>query len=191
MNLNETISKKKIIVDVIVKLMDEEGMKNVTIKDICENANISIGAFYHYFSSKDSVVYEMYQLMDEYFLYNKNSIASHFTTSEDIIDFASHFGLFIEQWGYYANLLIIKTSIENSAKSNPTQQRKIYEVLKDIILIGIEEKNFSLPIEMDDFISTIFVTIRAYLFEWVKKGNDYPVRENMVRHMKWLMESIG
>lgn len=191
MNLNETISKKKIIVDVIVKLMDEEGMKNVTIKDICENANISIGAFYHYFSSKDSVVDEMYQLMDEYFLYNKNSIASHFTTSEDIIDFASHFGLFIEQWGYYANLLIIKTSIENSAKSNPTQQRKIYEVLKDIILIGIEEKNFSLPIEMDDFISTIFVTIRAYLFEWVKKGNDYPVRENMVRHMKWLMESIG
>jgi AcrR family transcriptional regulator len=191
MNLNETISKKKIIVDVIVKLMDEEGMKNVTIKDICENANISIGAFYHYFSSKDSVVDEMYQLMDEYFLYNKNSIASHFTTSEDIIEFASHFGLFIEQWGYYANLLIIKTSIENSAKSNPTQQRKIYEVLKDIILIGIEEKNFSLPIEMDDFISTIFVTIRAYLFEWVKKGNDYPVRENMVRHMKWLMESIG
>lgn len=179
MNLNETISKKKIIVDVIVKLMDEEGMKNVTIKDICENANISIGAFYHYFSSKDSVVDEMYQLMDEYFLYNKNSIASHFTTSEDIIEFASHFGLFIEQWGYYANLLIIKTSIENSAKSNPTQQRKIYEVLKDIILIGIEEKNFSLPIEMDDFISTIFVTIRAYLFEWVKKGNDYPVRENM------------
>ena len=191
MNLNETISNKKIIVDVIVKLMDEEGMKNVTIKDICENANISIGAFYHYFSSKDSVVDEMYQLMDEYFLYNKNSIASHFTTSEDIIEFASHFGLFIEQWGYYANLLIIKTSIENSAKSNPTQQRKIYEVLKDIILIGIEEKNFSLPIEMDDFISTIFVTIRAYLFEWVKKGNDYPVRENMVRHMKWLMESIG
>ena len=158
---------------------------------LCENANISIGAFYHYFSSKDSVVDEMYQLMDEYFLYNKNSIASHFTTSEDIIEFASHFGLFIEQWGYYANLLIIKTSIENSAKSNPTQQRKIYEVLKDIILIGIEEKNFSLPIEMDDFISTIFVTIRAYLFEWVKKGNDYPVRENMVRHMKWLMESIG
>ena len=50
MNINENISKKKIIVDVIVKLMDEEGMKNVTIKDICDQANISVGAFYHYFS---------------------------------------------------------------------------------------------------------------------------------------------
>jgi len=188
MNLHETISKKKTIVDVIVKLMDEEGMKNVTIKDICENANISIGAFYHYFNSKDSVVDEMYKLMDEYFLYNKDSIAGHFTTKEDIIDFAAHFGLFIEQWGYYANLLIIRSSIENL---NKYQQRKIYNVLKDIIMIGIEEKNFRLPIEIDDFTSTIFVTIRAYLFEWVKKGNDYPVRDNMVRHIKWLMESIG
>lgn len=191
MNINETISKKKLIVDVIVKLMDEEGMKNITIRDICDNANISVGAFYHYFSSKESVVDEMYQLMDEFFLSNKDSIMAHFTTKEDIVDFTSHFGFFIEQWGYYANLLIIRSSIEDTVKNNPRKPRKIYEVLKDIILIGIEEKKFLLPLDIDDFVSTIFVTIRAYLFEWVKKGNDYPVRENMVRHMKWLMKSIG
>lgn len=191
MNINENISKKKIIVDVIVKLMDEEGMKNVTIKDICDNANISVGAFYHYFNSKESIVDDMYQVMDEYFLYNMDSISGHFTTYEDIIDFTSHFGLFIEQWGYYANLLIVRTSIENTVKSNPTKPRKIYDVLKDIVLIGIKEKSFVLPLEIDDFVSTIFVTIRAYLFEWAKKGNDYPVRENMVRHMEWLMKSLG
>lgn len=191
MNINENISKKKLIVDVIVKLMDEEGVKNVTIKDICDKANISIGAFYHYFSSKESIVEEMYDVMDEYFLYNMESISGHYTTQEDLIDFTSHFGLFIEEWGYYANLLILRTSIENTVKNISTKQRKIYEVLKNIILIGIEEKNFSLPLEMDDFISTIFVTIRAYLFEWAKKGNDYPVRDNMVRHMEWLMRSLG
>ena len=180
MNINETISKKKLIVDVIVKLMDEEGMKNVTIKDICDNANISVGAFYHYFRSKESVVDEMYEVMDEFFLYNMDSIAGHFTTHEDIIDFTSHFGFFIEQWGYYANLLILRSSIDNKEKDNLAKPRKIYKVLEDIILIGIEEKNFYLPLEMDDFISTIFVAIRAYLFEWAKKGNDYPVRNNMV-----------
>ena len=190
MNLNESISKKKTIVDVIVKLMDEEGMKNVTIKNICDHANISIGAFYHYFNSKDSVVDEMYQVMDEYFLYNKDPIVGHFTTNEDIIDFVSHFGLFIEQWGYYANLLIIRTSIENPVENKLAQPRRVYEVLKDIVLIGIEEKNFSLTMDIDDFISTVFITIRAYLLEWVKKGNDYPVKENMVRHIKWVLQSI-
>ncbi|HHZ03090.1 MAG TPA: TetR/AcrR family transcriptional regulator [Tissierellia bacterium] len=190
MNQNDTISKKKIIVDVIVKLMDEEGMKNVTIKDICDHANISVGAFYHYFRSKDSVTDEMYELMDEYFLYNKDSIASHPTTNEDIIDFVTHFGSYIEQWGYYANLLIIRTSIENSVKKIPEKQRKIYDVLREIVLLGIEEKNFSPPIDIDDFISTVFVTIRAYLFEWVKKGSDYQVKENMVRHIKWILDSM-
>ena len=190
MNINENISKKKIIVDVIVKLMDEEGMKNVTIKDICDKANISVGAFYHYFSSKESVVDDMYQVMDEYFLYNMDSISGHFTTYEDVIDFTSHFGLFIEEWGYYANLLIIRTSIEDADK-NLRSNRKIYNVLRDIILIGVQDKNFVLPIELDDLVSTIFITIRAYLLEWIKKGTDYSVRENMVRHMKWLMKSIG
>lgn len=189
MSLSEAISKKKIIVDEIVKLMDESGMKNVTVKDICEHANISVGTFYHYFNSKDSVVDEMYQVMDEFFLDSKNSILSHPTTQEDITDFVSHFGLFAEEWGYYANLLIIKTSIED-ALSGKVRQRKIYEMLKEIILIGIEEKNFSMSIDIDDFASTVFVVIRAHFLEWIKKGTDYPVREKMVRHMKWLLSSM-
>lgn len=190
MNINENISKKKIIVDVIVKLMDQEGMKNVTIKDICDHANISVGTFYHYFSSKESIVEEMYDVMDEYFIHNMESISGHYRTEEDLIDFTSHFGLFIEEWGYYANLLILRTSIENTARNIATKPRKIYEVLKNIILIGVEEKNYNLPLDIDTLVSTIFITIRAYLFEWAKKGSDYPVRENMVRHMEWLMKSL-
>lgn len=189
-NLYQSISKKKNIVDVIVNLMDEEGLKNVTIKDICEEADISIGSFYHYFSSKDSIVQEMYQLMDEYFLLNKDNICSHFTANEDILDFVAHFGLYVEQWGYYANLLVIRTSVEESAKGNSNEQRKIYNVLKEIINTGIEDKFFKISIDADDLASTIFVIIRGYLLEWTKRGADYPVKDNMVRQVMYILNSI-
>jgi AcrR family transcriptional regulator len=189
-NLYQSISKKKAIVDVIVNLMDEEGLKNVTIKDICEKAGISIGSFYHYFSSKDSIVQDMYQLMDEYFLLNKDNICSHFSACDDIIDFVTHFGLYVEQWGYYANLLVIRTSVEEAAKGSSNQQRKIYNVLKDIIDTGIEDKFFKISIDDDDLASTIFVIIRGYLLEWTKQGADYPVKDNMVRQVKYLLNSI-
>jgi AcrR family transcriptional regulator len=170
--------------------MDEEGLKNVTIKDICEKAGISIGSFYHYFSSKDSIVQEMYQLMDEYFLLNKDNICSHFSACDDIIDFVTHFGLYVEQWGYYANLLVIRTSVEEAAKGSSNQQRRIYNVLKDIIDTGIEDKFFKISIDDDDLASTIFVIIRGYLLEWTKQGADYPVKDNMVRQVKYLLNSI-
>lgn len=189
--LYQSISKKKNIVDVIANLMDEEGLKNVTIKDICEEADISIGSFYHYFSSKDSIVREMYQLMDEYFLMNKDNICSHFTANEDILDFVGHFGLYVEQWGYYANLLIIRTSVEEAAKGNTFEQRKIYNVLKEIIITGIEDKFFKISIDADDLASAIFVIIRGYLLEWTKRGADYPVKDNMVRQVMYLLNSIS
>jgi AcrR family transcriptional regulator len=190
-SLYQSISKKKSIVDVIANLMDEEGLKNVTIKDICEEANISVGSFYHYFTSKDSIVQEMYKLMDEYFLLNKDNICSHFTANEDIIDFVTHFGLYAEQWGYYANLLVMKTSIADDALHSNRQRRKIYNVLTEIIETGIREKFFKISIDADDLASTIFVLMRGYLLEWTKKGHDYPVREKMVRQVEWLLKSIS
>lgn len=188
-NINDSILKKKAIVDVIVKLMDEEGLKNVTIKDICDEAHISVGAFYHYFTSKDSIPLEMYELMDEFFLFYKEDIFNHSTAVEDIVDFVRHFGIFVEQWGYYANLLIIRYSVDKMSVNN-NLPRKIYGILKEIIMTGIDEKQLSLRIDPDELASTIFVIIRGYLFEWVKKGQDYPVREKMVKHTEWLLSAV-
>lgn len=188
-NINDSILKKKAIVDVIVKLMDEEGLKNITIKDICDEAHISVGAFYHYFTSKDSIPLEMYELMDKFFLFYKEDIFNHSTAAEDILDFVRHFGMFVEQWGYFANLLIIRYSVERLPDNN-NLPRKIYGILKEIIMIGIEEKQLSLRIDPDELVSTVFVLIRGYLLEWTKKGQNYPVKENMVKHTEWLLSAV-
>lgn len=188
-NINDSILKKKAIVDVIVKLMDEEGLKNITIKDICDEAHISVGAFYHYFTSKDSIPLEMYELMDKFFLFYKEDIFNHSTAVEDIVDFVRHFGMFVEQWGYFANLLIIRYSVEKLPDNN-NLPRKIYGILKEVIMTGIEEKQLSLRIDPDELVSTIFVLIRGYLLEWTKKGQDYPVKDNMVKHTKWLLSAV-
>lgn len=189
-DLYKSISKKKLIVDAIVNLMDEEGLKNVTIKDICKEASISVGSFYHYFSSKDSIVQEMYHLMNEYFINNKDRIKMHPTTNEDIVDFVTHFGYYVEEWGYYANLLIIRSSIEDVTKNSTTDSTNKYDLLKEIIQYGVENKGFIVSIDVDDLTSTIFVIIRGYLLEWVKKGKDYPVREKMVRHTRWFLSAL-
>ncbi|MEW8972686.1 MAG: TetR/AcrR family transcriptional regulator [Tissierellaceae bacterium] len=182
--------KKKEIVDIIVNLMDEDGLKNITIKEICEATNISIGAFYHYFKSKDSIADDMYCLMDEFFMVNKSTIKNHLSTAEKVIDFVNHFGMYVEEWGFYANLFIMRSSIQNTTKKIYKSKREIYKILEEIIQEGIEKGDFRVEIEPSELTTMIFVIIRGYLLEWIKREENYPVKENMVKHATYLMNYL-
>ncbi len=50
---------KEKILDVVLELFEENGYEKTTINDICERANISNGAFYHYFKSKQDILIEV------------------------------------------------------------------------------------------------------------------------------------
>lgn len=184
----ERSSKKKVeLISVIVGLMDEEGLKNVTIKDICKATNISIGAFYHYFQSKDSIVDEMFILMDEFFEVNQQTILQYPTTAERIIDFVNHFGIYVEKWGYYANLLIMRSHI---TKYSYNKKRRLYGILEEIILKGINDGEFKVKADKEELIVMIFVIMRGYLLEWVNREHDYPVKDNMVKQVTYLLKSL-
>lgn len=180
MELNNAFFKRKQIVDEIVKLMDEDGMKNISVKDICAHANIALGTFYHYFQSKNSVVDEMYKLMDEHYVFYKEEISSHETLEEDIIDFVKHFESFVDSWGYYANILIVKTAIKESDKHDT---RKLIKVLRDIIENGKKHKSYTVDISTDQLIQMIFLIIRGHLYFWAKADKDYLISGQISNHM--------
>ena len=60
----KTNEMKRRIYDVFCRLtVENEG--DVTVKDICDGAGISVGSFYHLFDSKEAVTEELYQYQSE------------------------------------------------------------------------------------------------------------------------------
>lgn len=55
-----------LIYETVNQLVQEKGFDNMHIKDICERAGISTGAFYHHFSSKQDILYERYRASHEF-----------------------------------------------------------------------------------------------------------------------------
>ena len=51
-----------LIYETINQLVLEKGFDDMRIQDICERAGISTGAFYHYFRSKQDILFERYQM---------------------------------------------------------------------------------------------------------------------------------
>lgn len=57
---NGSSTKKQLIYHAL-KLFKEQGYQNVSIKDICETANVQRGTFYYHFSSKDAIINSFYE----------------------------------------------------------------------------------------------------------------------------------
>lgn len=58
------LTKKKIF-DTTMRLVRKKGYSKITIREICQNARISVGTFYLYFSSKDDILLEIYHKADQ------------------------------------------------------------------------------------------------------------------------------
>lgn len=56
---------KKRIFDTTMRLIRKKGYSKITIREICQNAQISVGTFYLYFSSKDDILLEIYHKTDQ------------------------------------------------------------------------------------------------------------------------------
>ena len=56
----QALRSRQKIIDTAMLLIEEKGYSSVTIKDICERAELSIGAFYHYFSNIAEVLFSFY-----------------------------------------------------------------------------------------------------------------------------------
>lgn len=60
----QAIATKQKIFSCAVSLFAQKSYENVTVQDICEKAEVSVGAFYHHFSSKENIINEGYRMFD-------------------------------------------------------------------------------------------------------------------------------
>jgi TetR/AcrR family transcriptional regulator, fatty acid metabolism regulator protein len=63
----QAIEIKNRIYTAAIKLIDKRRFENITIADISEKSEVSVGAFYHYFSSKNDILAKIFNQVDEYF----------------------------------------------------------------------------------------------------------------------------
>ncbi|HHL3304560.1 TPA: TetR/AcrR family transcriptional regulator, partial [Bacillus cereus] len=69
---------------VFLNLTKEKKIENITIEDICKKANVSVGTFYHYFSSKEDIYKKLFQQIEENLHAELENIAQHTTAQRTI-----------------------------------------------------------------------------------------------------------
>lgn len=63
----QAMQTKNRILDSSLELMRQHSFREIKVKDICALAKVTTGAFYHYFDSKEDIIVQLYQRIDQEF----------------------------------------------------------------------------------------------------------------------------
>lgn len=60
----QALDTKQKISDIATRLISDNGYERVTVDQICREAGVAKGGFYHHFASKDEIIIEIYRQID-------------------------------------------------------------------------------------------------------------------------------
>ncbi len=162
---------KKKIMDVARYIAIEKGLNQMTIRDVCQAANISIGAFYHHYASKQELVNESFMIYDELLEINhtkydlENPLDSLKAILLDQTSFVVSFDkqLVIE---YYKSILL---SMNKQAVSwERAYYRHVLNCTKKAVNDGLIKDGYT-----SEYLSKFFIKfIRGNIINWCLNESD-------------------
>lgn len=183
--------KRKFIIDKAMDLMNEVGFEKMTVRMICEAADISAGTFYHYFENKLDLLIELFALIDAYF---EENILEKLNNKDEIVNIIK----FCEAFAEYATLIgsqkcrIINSTFPIGSKEEhyEERQRVIYSELNKIINRGQEKGQITTDYTADKLVDMIIIIIRGYCFDWARRGGAYDLVEYTNEFMMLFVKTI-
>lgn len=181
--LQATETRNKIY-NTAFNLMTKKGFNNITIEDISKKAGVSVGAFYHYFKSKDDILYEVYQRADNYFKDQVINKLKSDNAPDQIVEYFQYYARYQEKTniGFTTHLY----SIEN--KFFLKKGRLMQTLLEGIIREGQEKNEITSSKTSEEILELLFIVARGVIFDWGLQDGKYNLEERMTDIIKLQVE---
>ncbi len=154
-------------------LFRQYGYENVSVRMITEAAGVSIGSFYHFYSSKSDLLSAMSNRLNEMFALPENLDYSTADCKKTLLTFYEEFcrriSLFTQEQLY--EIVYSKGGNKTLLLRNRTYRSFMVEMLSGFKKAGQLKKDCSVE-EMEDLIMTCFYGTVAH---WVLCDTSYPL----------------
>ncbi|MGL5439896.1 MAG: TetR/AcrR family transcriptional regulator [Filifactoraceae bacterium] len=184
---------KNHIFETAMTLLKNHGYQYVTVNNVCVSANVSVGSFYHYFSSKDELLsyyfvagYEKYrqdyeEKQTEDFIKNICMIYSIYTRFcvEQGINFIKNF------YTPGNKSLNIRDIGVKDERRLPTMQKSYLELEN-----AYKKGHILASVDILQIAEDLCVLEKGCIFEWALCDGRYELQENSYRMIKTLLNGI-
>lgn len=174
------------IYDVAIRLIEQKGFQNITIAEICKEANVSIGSFYNYFQSKNSILDEIFKVADDFFLNTVAKDLTEATTRENIIKYFHYYAFFNTERGidFIKQLYTVKNNLF------ATKGRHMQAVLREVIMNGQEKGEITTDMSADEIVDYLFIAVRGGVYHWCLNDGQYDLCDFMDQYVELLLKAL-
>jgi AcrR family transcriptional regulator len=183
--------RKQMIIETAVKIFHRKGYRTATLDDVAHGLGLTRPAIYHYFSSKEDLLSQIYLQALESFFDTIYEISNMELTPPEKLK------LFVRR---HLNTVVIENiamftvffSEENQLAKNDFQKirkekRKFTKVVEDIIAAGIEQGYFR---QVDPKLqANAIIGMCNWLYRWYKPGKSSMKPEAIVEQFTSLLEN--
>ena len=139
-----------------IKLMKEKGYQNTTVRDICNDARVSIGTFYSYFPAKDDLFLNIYMDGDRFFTDSVALNLSGNNTAEKIVDYFRYYTRLNLNTGLELMKILFQSDNQFFSRYRPMQQ-----VFEEIVQTGLSTGELKTDLSSREVVDFFFVLVRG------------------------------
>lgn len=169
-----------------IELMEQKGFGNFTVADISKKAGVSVGAFYHYFNSKNDILAAIFYRADDYFSTQVVNSLSKSSVPEQIVEYFDHYAKFNVASGVETTQQLFNPKIKFFIEEG----RPMLEILEDLIRKGQEKNEIRGDMDAKELVSYLFVMARGVVFEWSLCDGNYDLEAKMHKYMEILVSTL-
>lgn len=174
----QALQTKTKIFTCAVNLFAEDTYEKITIQDICKAADVSVGAFYHHFSSKADILDVGYHLFDEQIRSEQEELAAmdSIEAIRVLIIKSIHA---MNGLGMKGTLQYFKNQLTNGERYILNQERYFYKILhqnvENAIASGI------LAGEANLITDELLSMSRGMIYDWCLHEGTYSLEERVLK----------
>ncbi len=180
----QSIETKNKIYYCAVNLFTKMSYEKVKISDICKAAKVSIGAFYHHFESKESIINEAFHTLDEKLqeewdsYIQKSTVETiQFLISSQLLMLKNDRSIFATQF--------FKNQLSNEEKYILNKDRFFYKTLLSVVKEAVDNKEFRGS--ADEITDTLLRISRGTIYDWCLHEGSYELLKQGLKDIEMVI----
>lgn len=193
MNKSYFTRKEQIILSAI-EIIDELGIDGLSIRELAKKENITEGALYRHFKSKNDIIIDVITYYSHFDINIMNTIIKNKLDSKSAITF--FINSFSEYYENYPEITAVYSSFE-SLIYQPIVKKTVFEVvnrrfifLKSIIDEGKTNGEINSCINSESIADIITGTYRQIVLKWRYEKYKFPLKKKSLDLINMILKSV-
>ena len=167
-----------------------KGMAYTLITDICEEAGVSVGTFYHYFNNKNDLIISQFKKFDMGFLDVAHILIDNPDALDSLIQFAHFFSRDASNSDKTLTLEYLKARVSLTVEQLFPRNRPYFIILCTVIYNGQVRRQIRADRTPQQLADLVMAATRGYNFDWASMDGDYDLMPRMQKDMPILFEGL-